>query len=58
MRRDAVKLERCIKGQFNSYMEQLQRETREKLNRELEGLSIKDMGKRFQVLTRLMFKTR
>lgn len=58
VRRDAVKLERYIKGKFNSYMEQLQRETREKLNRELEGLSIKDMGKRFQLLTRLMFRTR
>jgi DNA-binding CsgD family transcriptional regulator len=58
VRRDAVKLERYIKGQFNCHMQQLQREATEKLNRELEGLSIKDMGKRFQVLTRLMFRTR
>jgi transcriptional antiterminator len=58
VRRDAVKLERYVKGKFNSYMEQLQREAREKLNRELDGLSIKDMGKRFQALTRLMFRTR
>jgi transcriptional antiterminator len=58
IRRDAEKLERYIKGQFNSYMEQLQREAREKLNRELEGLSMKDMSKRFMAITKLMFRTR
>jgi DNA-binding CsgD family transcriptional regulator len=58
VRRDMVKLRPYIKGQFNKHMAQLQREYREKLNRELEGLSIKDINKRFVAITNLMFKTR
>lgn len=58
VRRDAVKLRPYVKGQFNTHITNLQRETRERLNRELEGLSNLDMGKRFKAITKLMFKTR
>ena len=58
VRRDAVKLRPYIKGQFNRHLAELSRQERERLDRELEDLSMQDMGKRFQTITNLMFKTR
>lgn len=58
VRRDALKLRPYAKGQFNAHMAKLQREARERLNRELEGFSACDMSKRFMAITKLMFKTR
>ncbi len=58
VRRDAVKIERYVRGKFNSHMTQLQREARAKLDAEIEALGVSDYDKRFKKLTNLMFKTR
>jgi hypothetical protein len=58
VRRDMVKLRPYVKCQFNRHMAMLERAERERLNRELEGLSMKDVGKRFIAITNVMFKTR
>jgi hypothetical protein len=58
VRRDAVKLRPYIKGQFNAHTAKLQKEARERLNRQLEGLSVRDMSKRFMAISQLMFKAR